>query len=184
RGGPYLSAVMQLLGAGSWQNWKTTDDGWNVPGFVGSVRTANDVAGATASARANPRRTWMLGTEPHLTFSSPSAHSDFLHPPADAALALKAAAPTAVLVGPNTLKWDRVWTPQFVADYRSRYGALPLEIWGVHLYELDTHKIPMINASGDTADLLNTRAFLDANGLSALPIWITEWGLIWAYDGI
>src|SRR5439155_2381846 len=27
--GAYLSSVMQLLGAGSWQNWKTTDEGWN-----------------------------------------------------------------------------------------------------------------------------------------------------------
>src|SRR5207248_9072044 len=73
---------------------------------------------------------------------------------------------------------------QFVTDYQSRDGRVPFDVWGIHVYQLNwKHPLPMIDAPGDQAQLIATRQWLDAKGL-ALPIWLTEFGVLWAYDGV
>jgi hypothetical protein len=146
-------------------------------------------------ARAAPGGVWLIGNEPNTGGQddiSPDAYADFV---AHVATAIRAADPTAVLVGPNILNWDqtcvgcpgfmagRLWSESFVASYYTRYGPLPFDAWGVHAYVLDWSRLPMVDAPFAQTELAATRAWLDRWGLD-LPIWLTEFGVIYGWEGL
>jgi hypothetical protein len=198
--GPLLSArteaiggALRALGAGAWYCYARCAD--FVPGQVEMVRPGADFAEVAARASSRRGRAWLLGNEPNVPGQDdldPSAYADFV---AQVAATIRGADPTAVLVGPNVLNWEttctacpgfasgRLWSEAFVRAYVARYGPLPLNAWGVHTYNLDWLHLPLVNVEQDLAELAAVKAWLDSEGLPH-PIWLTEFGVMWGFDGI
>ncbi len=111
---------------------------------------------------------------------------------------IRAADPTARLAGPNVLNWDFVcvgcpgypqglaWTEAMRAAYADRYGDQPpLDIWTIHLYELDWVHFPNGNAAMNIDQLQGMRRWLDAfDDLRDRPMWLTEVGIHWGFPGL
>jgi hypothetical protein len=146
-------------------------------------------------ARAAPGGVWMIGNEPNTGGQddiSPAAFADFV---VWAVGYIRGADPTAIIIGPNVLNWDKTcvgcvgftsghtWSDQFVTSYQTRYGSLPFNAWGMHAYLIDWTRLPMVDVAQDQAEITAARAWLDSKGLT-LPLWITEFGVIYGWDGI
>lgn len=189
----YVAATLATLGAGSWYSFEK--DSVKLRGRVELIRPGANPAELADRARARRGAAWMVGNEPNVPGQDdlqPAAYADFLH---QVSTALKAGDPTALIVGPNVLNWEkscngcpgytagRVWTEGFVAAYRERYGKLPFEVFGIHSYSLDWDSLPLVDSAADKEQLLAARRWLDAQGLK-LPIWLTEFGVIWGFEGI
>jgi len=149
----------------------------------------------TRRARAAPGGIWLIGNEPNTGGQddiSPEGYAQFL---VWVAGLIRAADPTAILVGPGVLNWDatctgcgsmttgRAWSAAFVTIYQQRYGPLPLNAWAMHTYTIDWTRLPMLDSAQDQAQLLAARAWLDSRGLN-LPIWLTEFGVVYGWDGL
>ena len=189
----FLAATLDALGAGSWFSF--AGNRADASGRVELVRPGADLNDLAGRARVKPGSSWLIGNEPNVPGQDdmqPGSYADFL---AQVSRAIRGADPTAVLVGPNVLNWEktctgcrgfaqgRSWSEAFLAAYHERYGELPLDAWGVHTYSLDWDHLPLVDAVTDEAQLSSTRAWLDARGLP-MPIWLTEFGVIWGFDGI
>ena len=190
----YVAAALQALHAGSWYSFGGADMG--LPGEMAVIRPGTDMGQLAARVQANPGQAWLIGNEPNVPGQddlTPGQYADFLH---QAAQTIKAADPAAQLVGPNVLNWDRTcggcggglrasghaWSDAFLTTYRQRYGPVPLDAWGIHTYTLDWDHLPMIDAAANEADLAAARSWLAASGLTA-SLWLTEFGVVWAYGG-
>ncbi len=187
----FVQSALSSLGAGSWYSFGNAAE---AVGKAEMVRPKTDLADVADRARRNPGKAWLIGNEPNVPDQdelTPEKYSDFL---AGASRVIKAADPTATLVGPNTLNWDRTcngclaftpgqeWSTAFVADYQKRYGPLPLDVWGTHVYTIDWEHLPMLDASGDQEQVKRVRRWLDSSRLG-LPMWVTEFGVLWGYEG-
>jgi len=188
-----VAASLAALGAGSWSTF--TGSNAQVAGRVEMVRPGGDMVELATRARARPGSAWLIGNEPNVPGQddlTPEAYADFLW---RVGTAIKGADPTAVLVGPNVLNWEvtctgcpgfakgRDWSESFVAAYQDRHGKLPLDVWGMHSYSLDWDHLPMASSATDQAQIEGARAWLDSRG-TGLPIWLTEFGVIWGYESI
>ncbi|MCL4532294.1 MAG: glycoside hydrolase family 44 protein [Actinobacteria bacterium] len=189
----YVASSLAALGAGSWYSFPGSPA--RVPGRVELVRPGADLDELSSRARANPGTAWLIGNEPNVPGQDdlqPAAYADFLR---KVSTAIKGADPTAVLVGPNVLNWDatctscpgfpagRAWSEAFLNSYQERYGPLPLDVWGIHAYSLDWDHLPLVNAAADQAQVTGAREWLDSRGLQ-LHLWLTEFGVIWGFDGV
>ncbi len=189
----FVEATMEALGAGSWYSFEANRP--QVTGRVELVRPGVDLKELAARARTKPGSAWLIGNEPNVPGQDnlqPEAYADFL---AQVSGAIRGADRTALLVGPNVLNWEktctgcpgfaqgRSWSEAFLAAYKERHGALPLDVWGIHTYSLDWDKLPLADAASDQAQLVAARAWLDARS-SPLPLWLTEFGVIWGFEGI
>jgi hypothetical protein len=191
---PDISAALQTVAASEWYQFAEPRAD-PASRRVGMVRPGVNLADLASNAQAKPGGTYIVGNEPNVPGQdnlSPAVYADFLFSVANA---IRGADPSAKLVGPNVLNWDntctlcggftsgRIWSEAFVSSYQTRYGALPLHAWGMHTYSLDWEHLPLINAAADQAQLTAARTWLNGRGL-ALPIWNTEFGVIWGYTGI
>ena len=72
----------------------------------------------------------------------------------------------------------------FRAAYRELRGTEPpIDVWGIHAYEIDWIDPPMTDASVMQAQLEGLRAYLDKIPAHRdRPIWLTEFAIIWGYD--
>ena len=72
------------------------------------------------------------------------------------------------------------------AAYRARYNTEPpLDVWSLHTYNLNWSRLPMLDPTDDQAQITTMRAGLDAApALRGKPVWLTEFGVIWAYEGM
>ena len=137
----HLASALAELGAGSFFSFGKAGE---VPGKVELVRPGADFVEVAARAKANPGRTWLVGNEPNVIGQddvATAAYADFL---AASAQAIRAADPSARMVGPNVLNWDKTcdgcpgyrsghsWSDEFLRVFRQKYGALPLDAWGMH----------------------------------------------------
>jgi hypothetical protein len=143
-----------------------------------------------------PGSYYQLGNEPNI-------FGDAVHLPAGYAEALnyyvtriKAADPTAKIVGPNILNFDftcigcggytsgHTWLEQMRHSYLTNYGSEPpIDIWAIHQYPLDWFNFPTVNDAILTQDLDAFRAYIDTlPGQSGSVIWITEFGLHWGFE--
>ncbi|MBI4492100.1 MAG: hypothetical protein HY690_04840 [Chloroflexi bacterium] len=193
RDGLGMDTALQTLGASAWYSFDGRTD--QAVGRVELVRPGVDFEALARRARARPGAAWIVGNEPNVPGQDdldPAAYADFL---ARVASTVRGADSTARLVGPNVLNWDvtctlcpgfssgRTWSEVFADTYRARYGPLPLDAWGMHTYSLDWRRLPLVDAATDQAQLAGARAWLDAQGLD-LPLWLTEFGVVWGYEGI
>ena len=160
---------------------------------------ANEPAATELRARAarHPGAAWVIGNEPNTSLQ------DNLSPPAYAAFfdrvvtAIRAGDSSARIVAPNTLNFDfrcrgcagddltgREWIDGFRAAYRELRGTEPpIDIWGIHAYEIDWIDPPMTDVSVMQAQLEGLRAYLDSiPEQRGRPIWLTEFAIIWGYD--
>jgi Glycosyl hydrolase catalytic core len=156
-------------------------------------------AGLADRVAAHPGSYWLMGSEPNVRMGpSEQTGEQYARSLHDFAAIIKAADQSARLVGPNTVNFDFTcidcpgytsghdWTDSFLAAYARLYGALPpLDIWSLHTYPLDFDAYPQVNAQIVEDQLTGLRAYLDAvPGLTATPIWDTELGTHWGYDGL
>ena len=166
---------------------------------VAVVRPWNEPAAAELRARAarHPGAAWVIGNEPNTGLQdnlSPRAYAAFF---ARVVTAIRAGDPSARIVAPNTLNFDfrcrgcagndltgREWIDGFRAAYRElRGGEPPIDIWGIHAYEIDWIDPPMTDVSVMQAQLEGLRAYLDSiPEQRGRPIWLTEFAIIWGYD--
>lgn len=147
-----------------------------------------------------PGSYWLIGNEPNvpdMTYGGvdPDIYAGALNYYANV---IKAADPTAKLVGPNVLNWSFVcdgcsgypqgqaWTEAMRSTYLDRYGAQPpLDVWSLHTYELDWNHFPNGNAQRDIDQITGFRTWLDATPeLAGAEIWVTEMGIHWGYQGL
>src|SRR5206468_3315693 len=105
----------------------------------------------------------------------------------------------AKIVAANPMNWDaecigcggsgfvtgHAWASRFLDVYRRMYGSPPpIDVWGVHSYDLDWRHTPMVDEAPLESDLLAMRADLDAiPSERGKPIWVTEFGVVWGYEG-
>jgi hypothetical protein len=70
--------------------------------------------------------------------------------------------------------------------YYSRTGQeVPLDIWSIHTYSLDWNQLPLVNQKRDGEQLEALRDYLNSlTSEKGKPIWLTEFGVIWGYDGL
>ena len=181
----------------------------HVQWFIGAVRGSlehapgqvqvlpHDPAQVAAAARRYSGRVWSLFLEPNGVSASspqaqPAAYAARLHA---AAAALRAADPTARLLGPDVLDWEtacqgcggmvsgEAWTVAMREAYLAAYGQEPpFDIWSIHTYPLDWQHLPTVNYQEMEQQLLGLRAWLDSiPALRGKPIWDTELGVHWGY---
>jgi hypothetical protein len=148
------------------------------------------------AARNAPGAAWEIGNEPNVP------GQDFLPPPVyatrywNAYHQIKQADPTAKVIAANILNWDytcsacgefpngQIWFQQFWDSYVAMYGAPPpADAWGIHVYIVSWDRLPMVNAPLLTGQVARYRAYLDQKWQGTTPIWITEMGVIWGYNG-
>lgn len=186
-------AMLASLGATSWFSFggPLTDPAVQ----VGLVRPGGDLAASARQAAAAPGATWLIGNEPNVPGQDDITPAEFARFFAAASSAILAADPTATFVGPNTLNWEttcgggcggfptgRAWSDEFLATYRAEFGELPIIAWGLHLYNLNWGSLPLIDEPTDQQELALAREWLVSQGLD-VPIWISEFGIVWAYPG-
>ncbi len=151
-----------------------------------------------------PRGTvWMIGNEPNVEDSSPPGYGNLSGDGYAQTLhyydrIIRRIDSTAKLAGPNILNWDttcngcpgypqgRAWTEAMRRAYLARYGGEPpLDIWTLHVYELDWTNFPNGNAGLNIGEIEAMRAWLDQGpGQRGKPLWLTEVGIHWGYPGM
>ena len=192
--------VLARTGARSYLDYSASLDD-SPPGTekVAVVRPANEPSLAELGARAarHPGAAWAIGNEPNTGLQdnlTPKAYAAFFD---RVVTAIRAGDPSARIVAPNTLNFDfrcrgcagddltgREWIDGFRAAYRDLRGTEPpIDIWGIHAYEIDWIDPPMTDVSVLEAQLEGLRTYLDAIPAHRdRPIWLTEFAIIWGYD--
>ena len=192
--------VLARTGAGSYLDYTTGLDG-PPPGTekMAVVRPSNEPSAAELRARAarHPGAAWAIGNEPNTGLQdnlSPRAYAAFFD---RVVTAIRAGDPSARIVAPNTLNFDfrcrgcagddltgREWIDGFRAAYRELRGTEPpIDIWGIHAYDIDWIDPPMTDVSVMQGQLEGLRAYLDSiPAHRGRPIWLTEFAIIWGYD--
>jgi hypothetical protein len=158
-----------------------------------------------AGARGNPGAYWIIGNEVNVGGQdslSPSQYATELY---YYATTIKGADPTAHIVGPNFLNWNATclsgcggnppggplgstWVPQLLSAWASQYGGeIPIDVWSIHLYAVDWYNTPMDSTSDGNVveqDLAGFSKYLAGiPGEKSKPIWVTEFGILWANPG-
>ena len=192
--------VLSRTGARSYLDYSADVSG-APPGAekVAVVRPGNEPSVAELRARAtrHPGAAWVIGNEPNTGLQdnlSPRAYAAFFD---RVVTAIRAGDPSARIVAPNTLNFDfrcrgcagddltgREWIDGFRAAYRELRGVEPpIDIWGIHAYEIDWLDPPMTDVSVMQAQLEGLRTYLDAiPEQRGRPIWLTEFAIIWGFD--
>jgi hypothetical protein len=154
------------------------------------------------AALAHPGSYWIIGNEPNVPGQDNVSGSTFATELKYYIDTIKSADPTAKLVGPNILNWDNTctsceggfpsghsWVDQFRAAWMSQYGGEPpLDVWGIHTYSIDWNELfanhSLTNPAGLESDISGMSSYLGGiPALAAKPIWITEFGILWAFNG-
>ncbi len=192
--------VLARTGARSYLDYSSgLDDAPSGSEKIAVVRPSNEPSAAELRARAarHPGAAWAIGNEPNTGLQdnlSPGAYAVFFD---RVVTAIRSGGPSARIVAPNTLNFDfrcrgcagddltgREWIDGFRAAYRDLRGREPpIDIWGIHAYEIDWIDPPMTDASVMQAQVEGLRAYLDAiPAHRGRPIWLTEFAIIWGFD--
>jgi hypothetical protein len=155
-------------------------------------------------AFCHPGSYWLVGNEPNVGGQDGVAASDYATELQYYVSTIKGVDPTAKIVGPNVLNWDNtctdcgggftsghMWVDDFRATWTNTYHQdPPIDVWALHAYSIDwaraysTPPQPLTDPSGPEADIAGMSDYLAASpGLATKPIWVSEFGVLWAYDG-
>ena len=147
----------------------------------------------------HPGSYWLMSNEPNVTGSPQQMTGDqYAQALNNAVAVIHQADPTAKIVGPNIINFDFTcvacpgytsghdWMNDFLNAYQADFGTLPpIDVWSIHTYPIDFDHVPMLNAGIVEDQLVELRNYLDGiPGLTGAPIWDTELGTHWAYDGL
>jgi putative glycosyl hydrolase len=148
---------------------------------------------------AHPGSYWLMSNEPNAKGTAPEQtgeqYARSLH---DAATKIKQADPSAKIVGPNIINFDftcvecpgfasgHEWMDDFISAYQADFATLPpLDVWSIHTYPLDWKTFPQADAGLMEAQMLEFRKYLDGfPRLKGVPIWNTEFGTHWSFEGL
>jgi hypothetical protein len=189
--------ILRMLGLRSWYSFSPGTTA-SVPGAqqIELARPPVDPDSLAERAQAHPGASWILGNEPNVPAQDDMAPSVFAAWYHDATFAIRGADPTARLVGPNGLNWDftctacagytstHEWSDAFLDAYTAAYGEAPLvDVWGMHVYDVDWTSPPLVNSAIGAEQIENARGWLDSHpSLQGKPIWVTEFGVIFGFD--
>ncbi len=151
-----------------------------------------------ASAKARPGSYWIIGNEPNVPGQdevTPEGYTDAFQ---RIRAKIKEADPSARLVAPEILNFNttctgcsgftsgRQWLEEFRASYKSKYGLEPpIDIWSIHSYDLDWTRMPMLNYEGQVREITSFREYLNTiPEYKDKPFWLTEFAILWGFDGI
>lgn len=186
--------VLDRLNVRSW--WGGYDEDDPAPYYrLHFLKRAPDAA---AQVAAQPGSYWTINDEVNVPGQGLTDPDEYAVRFRAYKQALQAADPTAKLVAPNILNWEetcrgcpgitqgKAWVDQFRQAYLNRYREEPpVDVWAIHPYAVDWTNLPMVDAAHVKRELAAFRGYLDAiDGQRGKPIWVTELGLIWGYDGV
>jgi hypothetical protein len=152
----------------------------------------------TNAARAHPGSAWIIGNEPNVGGQDNVSATDYATELQYYASTIKGVDPTAKIVGPNVLNWDSTCTgcegylsgSSWVKGSSGTSGLSAvamseIDVWSVHTYPITWDHTPMTDPTLAENDLTSMSGYLSSLSSEAhKPIWDTEFGLLWAYDGI
>lgn len=156
---------------------------------------AAELAGAV---KASPGSYWAIGNEPNTPGQDDVAPADYAERLHTYAQVIKQADPSARLVGPEVLNFDFTCNGcpgftsgrQFVDELRTAYHARynsepPFDVWSIHTYDLNWQQLPQGDWQLQTQQVAAYRDYLNQQpALRDKPIWLTEFAVVWGYDGI
>jgi len=139
----------------------------------------------------------LIGNEPNVPGQdavSPEAYADELQYYVDT---IKGTDPAAKIVGPNILNFDatctgctgitsgHAWLAAFRSAWASKYGGdPPIDVWGIHAYTITWDHLPMTDSATVQTQVATFSDYVGAiPGQQQKPVWLTEFGVIWAYPG-
>ncbi len=154
-------------------------------------------------AQASPGAYWYLGGEANVAEQDGLSGAKYAPEFYYYATQIKAVDPNAHLMSASVLNWDftclrpephgcgwdysgREWANEFRTAYLALYGQEPpVEVWSLDAYPLDWVHLPTVNPQIVIDQVAAMRGYLDSiPGQAGKPIWITEVGLHWGYDGL
>jgi hypothetical protein len=148
------------------------------------------------AARNAPGASWEIGNEPNVPGQDGLAPEIYAVRYRNLYQQIKGADPTARVIAGNMLNWEftctacggftngQSWFQRFWDSYVDLYGsAPPADAWGIHAYIVSWDRLPMVDTRLLTDQIAGYRDFLNQKGQAATPIWITELGVIWGYNG-
>jgi hypothetical protein len=193
------TSALNALGLTYWYSYGASTPG--TPGVeVAQISVAGTQVPATtlqAAARQFPGSYWIIGNEPNVPGQDNVSGDYYATQLEYYVTTIKGADPTAQIVGPNVLNWDytcsgcygytsgHTWVDSFRSSWASLYGGEPpIDVWSLHAYPISWDSLPMTNATIVEQQITGFSAYLGAiSADQAKPIWLTEFGVIWGYDG-
>ena len=197
----YYQQTLKLVGLRWYQDFSFDTDGIP-PGTtkVMKVRTNEQITPEElqTAAKQRPGSYWLIGNEPNSPSQddlSAESYTKIFH---DYVTTLKEADPLAKIVAPEILNFDatctgcqgyqagRQWLDDFRLAYKSLYGQEPpVDVWSIHTYDLDWTHLPQGDYLAQEKELMAYRDYLNAlPEQQAKPIWLTEFSVVWGYDGM
>ncbi|MBI3965256.1 MAG: hypothetical protein HY329_06445 [Chloroflexi bacterium] len=156
-----------------------------------------DLDALRAKVRAKPGAYWMIGNEPNVPgqdLATPGQYADlFLY----YSSTIKIADPTAKIVAPNVLNSVETcsgcggftrgidWITAFRQEYRRLASGAepPVDVWALHAYDIAWTSVPMTDPEFVKRQVTGFRQYVDTlPGGAQIPIWLSEFGVIWGYD--
>jgi hypothetical protein len=196
-----IARLQGEFGAGAWLDM--TEAPSSVPGKVpllplGPEARLSGDALATLVAQYPAGTVWYLGGEANVPTQGNTSGADYAPYFHDAAATIRAVDPTARIMAASVLNFvdtcrgcagyltGREWVDEFRSAYLGLYGEEPpVDVWALDSYLLDWNSLPMIDSAFLPAQVRGLRAYLDATpGQAGKPIWVTEFGVVWAYESL
>jgi hypothetical protein len=157
--------------------------------------TTTEIASYTAS---RPGSTWYIGGEPNVPAQDGISPQDYVIEFDYYATEIRAADPTAKIMGPSILNWDftctlcgnfqsgESWIRDFVTAYSLSHAGQPppVDVWAIDTYPLTWDSVPMTNWQLVRDQLIGYREFLrdEVPGHADTPIWVTEIASHWGFS--
>jgi hypothetical protein len=166
-------------------------------GSIGS--TPIPVPTIQAAAKQYPGGYWIIGNEPNVPGPALVSSDFYAEQLQYYASAIKSADPSAQIVGRSVLNWSATCTgcatpftsgESFTAGIRTSWANLyggepPIDVWALHAYPITWNSLPMTNALLVEQQITGISSYLATIPEQAnKPIWLTEYGVLWGYDGI
>lgn len=162
---------------------------------INDMPTDNEIL---ASAKARPGSYWIIGNEPNVPGQDEVSPAKYAEEFQRIRATIKEADSSAKIVAPEVLNFNttcvgcsgftsgRQWLEEFRASYKEKYGQEPpIDVWSIHSYDLDWTRMPMLDYESQVRELTAFRRYLDSiPGNRDRGFWLTEFAVLWGFDGI
>lgn len=152
---------------------------------------------AILTARA-PGSHWYIGGEPNVAQQGNMTPEAFVAEFDYYATEIRAADPTARIMGPSILNWDftctgcggftsgETWMRAFIDAYAVAHNGAspPVDVWSIDAYPLTWNTVPMTNWEIVRDQIIGFRQYLalEVPDHATTPIWVTELASHWAFS--
>jgi hypothetical protein len=170
---------LDALGAVWYHDYQFATANWSGHPRLYFAQVSDDLQRVARVARQSRGQWWTLGNEPNDPNQdnlTPDAYARVYH---DFYFALKLADPQARVVPAGVANADWHWLDAWREKYREAYGRYPLlDAWNFHNYILDSCAAAR-NVAEFERRVLEFRAWMKRIGDEALPLIITEYGVLY-----